>query len=68
MVSIVRQNLMIKGVVGSVPAHYETANRWLENSFVRVEPVITHTLGFEDAVKGIKLVKNKQAGKVMFRA
>ncbi|MEW9673040.1 zinc-binding dehydrogenase [Ammoniphilus sp. 3BR4] len=68
LVSIVRQNLMIKGVVGSLPRHYETATRWLETDTVRVEPIVTHTFGFEEANKGIELAKKKQAGKVMFRA
>lgn len=67
LVQIVRQNLTLRGVVGSVPRHYETATRWLETGTIRIEPMITHVLGFEDATKGMQLMKEKQAAKVLFR-
>jgi threonine dehydrogenase-like Zn-dependent dehydrogenase len=66
LVHIVRQNLTIKGVVGSLPRHYETTIRWLENHFVRVEPMVTHILSLEEANKGFELMKNKEAGKITF--
>ncbi|WP_051331052.1 zinc-dependent alcohol dehydrogenase [Aneurinibacillus terranovensis] len=67
LVQIVRQNLMIRGVVGSLPRHYETATRWLENNIIQIEPMVTHVLDFEEASKGFELMKEKQAGKILFR-
>lgn len=67
LVNIVRQNLMIKGVVASLPHHYETANTWLENKVIDIGPMITHELKFEEIDKGIELMKSKEAGKVLFR-
>lgn len=68
LTQVVRQNLTIKGVVGSLPRHYETANRWLENGVVKIDKMVTHTLGFNDALKAFELMKNKEAGKVLFKA
>ncbi|UOF91148.1 alcohol dehydrogenase catalytic domain-containing protein [Fodinisporobacter ferrooxydans] len=68
LVQIVRQNLTIKGVVGSLPLHYETAIRWLENDTIRIEPMVgDHVFGLDQANRGFELMKEKQAGKVLFR-
>ncbi|WP_346206872.1 alcohol dehydrogenase catalytic domain-containing protein [Caldifermentibacillus hisashii] len=67
LTQIVRQNLMVKGVVASRPDHYETVNRWLENGVVDIKHMVTHTLGFEDVEKAFQLLKNKEAGKVLFK-
>lgn len=67
LVHVVRQNLMIKGVVASLPHHYETATRWLDQKVIDIGPMITHELKFEDIDKAIELMKSKEAGKVLFR-
>lgn len=67
LVQIVRQNLTIRGVVGSLPRHFETAIKWLETNIIHIEPMVTHVFGFEEANKGFELMKEKQAGKVLFR-
>lgn len=68
LVNIVRQNLMIKGVVASLPHHYEIATTWLENKVIDIGPMVTHELKFEEIDKGIELMKSKEAGKVLFRS
>lgn len=68
LVHVVRQNLTIKGVVASLPHHYETANIWLENQVIDIGPMVTHELKFEEIEKGIELMKSKEAGKVLFRS
>lgn len=67
LTQIVRQNLTVKGVVGSLPSHYETVKRWLEHGVINIKPIVTHTLAFDDIQKGIQLLKAKEAGKVLLK-
>ncbi|MDQ0155007.1 zinc-dependent alcohol dehydrogenase [Robertmurraya andreesenii] len=67
LTQIVRQDLTVKGVVGSRPIHYETVNRWLENKTIRLDHMVTHTFGFDEAHKAFELLKCKEAGKVLFK-
>ncbi|MDP4126682.1 MAG: alcohol dehydrogenase catalytic domain-containing protein [Bacillota bacterium] len=66
LTEIVRQNLTIRGAVGSIPRHYETAIRWLENGTIQIEKMVTQPLSLDEAVSGIQLAKAKEVGKVLF--
>lgn len=67
LTQIVRQNLTIRGVVGSLPHHYETTNRWLESGVISLEEMVSHELELEDIDTAFDLLKAKEAGKVLFK-
>ena len=65
--SIVRNDLLIAGIVGGLPRHAERALRWLESGQVRAEPIITHRLPLAEAEAGFQLMKDRLATKVFFQ-
>jgi 2-desacetyl-2-hydroxyethyl bacteriochlorophyllide A dehydrogenase len=63
--SIVRGEITIVGVDGSVWRHYKRAIQLLCAKRILAKPIITHKLPLDDGVEGIKLMREKKAAKVL---
>jgi len=66
--NIVHYNeISIFGAYASTPYHYYEAAKLLASKRVNLEKLITHILPLEDLVKGIELVRQGEALKVLIK-
>lgn len=62
---LARQEMTILGLVAATPKHFEGAIKWLESKKVSTDAIVSHRLSLDEAEKGIHLMKNKEATKVI---
>ena len=64
-IRLARQEIRFTGVIGSVRKHYSQALQWLESGKVDMEALVSHRLSLDEAEKGIGLMKDRTATKVL---
>jgi L-iditol 2-dehydrogenase len=63
---VMRRNLTWIGVVASVRRHFADAIELIRTGRVRPDQLITHRLPLDDALAGLRLLRQREAIKVMF--
>lgn len=63
---IVRNDLLIVGIVGGLSRHAKRALRWMETGQVRAEPIVTHRLTLDSGDEGLRLARDRVAAKVVY--
>ena len=66
VLQVMRKNLTWIGVVASVRRHFADAIELIRTARVRPDELITHRLPLEDALAGLRLLRQRDAIKVMF--
>jgi threonine dehydrogenase-like Zn-dependent dehydrogenase len=64
---LARQEISIFGLVAFTSKHFEGAIKWLESEKVSTSAIISHHLDLDEAEKGIRLMRDKEATKVMLK-
>jgi 2-desacetyl-2-hydroxyethyl bacteriochlorophyllide A dehydrogenase len=67
VLQVMRRNLTWIGVVASVRRHFADAIELIRTGRVSPEQLITHRLPLDDALAGLRLIRERAAVKVMFR-
>jgi L-iditol 2-dehydrogenase len=67
VLQVMRRNLTWIGVVASVRRHFAEAIELIRTATVRPDQLITHRLPLDDALAGLRLLRQREAVKVMFR-
>jgi threonine dehydrogenase-like Zn-dependent dehydrogenase len=62
---LARQEISILGLIASVPRHFEKAIQWLEFKKVSASALVSHRLSLDEAERGIHLMRDKVATKVV---
>jgi threonine dehydrogenase-like Zn-dependent dehydrogenase len=63
---VVRNDLLIVGIVGGLSRHAKRALRWMETGQVRAEPIVTHRLTLDSGDEGLRLARDRVAAKVVY--
>ena len=63
-VKFARQELAMFGVCACAAIHYEEALKWLEHNKASTTAIVSHRLSLQEAERGIKLMRDKEASKV----
>jgi L-iditol 2-dehydrogenase len=66
VLQVMRKNLTWIGVVASVRRHFADAIELIRTGKVRPDQLITHRLPLDDAFEGLRLLRQREAVKVMF--
>ena len=62
---LARQEISILGLVAFTAKHFVGAIKWLQSGKVSMDPIISHRLSLDEAEKGIQLMRDKEATKVI---
>jgi threonine dehydrogenase-like Zn-dependent dehydrogenase len=63
---VVRNDLLIIGIVGGLSRHAKRALRWMQTGQVRAEPIVTHRLALDSGDEGLRLMRDHVAAKVVY--
>jgi threonine dehydrogenase-like Zn-dependent dehydrogenase len=63
---VVRNDLLIVGIVGGLSRHAKRALRWMETGQVRAEPIVPHRLPLDSGDEGLRLMRDRVAAKVVY--
>lgn len=64
---LILKEIQVLGIHGRTKESWHKAIKLIENKIVNLSPIITHEIHFSEFNKGIELIRNKKAGKVLMK-